>query len=236
MPRSPLSFLQACCPTLKASLSQTSPLPCRLVHTVINLARTEWHFLQQCVLGLYRSSPLDTTAAYVRAKWASLPCGTFLLQTPTIDLFCLSIFIAVQQLCPFPVSLYILSFSTIDVFLFFHTLELYFCVSSISPTALILPSLCHPPSLSVRSSVPCVSMLYISDGWPFLVWRLLSLEQYVSSSSHLCVLYLVLPPLGGECSNHSFSCCCVYFSPTKSDLWKFCPMRIFKLQWLPQIL
>lgn len=91
-----------------------------------------------------------------------LPCGTFLLQTPTIDLFCLLIFIASQDGCTaLPVSCisYSLSFSTLAVFFSFST-----PLNSISASHLwVHPLVCLLFSLSSvtfhLSLSDCVSLM-----------------------------------------------------------------------------
>lgn len=142
-----------------------------------------------------------SAAATEMAKWASLPCGTFLPQTPSIDLSCLLIFIASQDsTTALPVSCISYSLSSSP--------RLSFCSStplnSISASHLevrplcfsssyLPPPVCHLPSLSVRCCVPRVSVLCVSDGWPFLVWRLLS-PLSLWAVLHVCVFSILSLP------------------------------------------
>lgn len=67
-----------------------------------------------------------------------------------------------------------------------------------SSLSYLSPPVCHLPSLSVRCCVPRVPVLCISDGWPFLAWRLLSLLA-VWAAPRVCVFSIC--PLTGKMSN-----------------------------------
>lgn len=214
------SSLRACCPTSKACLSPMSPPPCRLVYFCASALETHRMTFppsmcveSQLFLSVWHWQ--NSRAVYEMVKWASLPRGTFLLQTPTIDLFCLLIFIASQDgTTALPVSCisYSLSFSPWLSFALPHPWTLFLCLiykstHSVSlPLSLsyLSPPLCHLPSLSVRCCVLCVSVLCISDGWPFLVWRLLSLLSTWAALHVQCILYLVLSSPGRKMSRPFF--------------------------------
>lgn len=223
-PQSLRSCLRACCPTSRAFLSPTSPPPCRLVCLCVRSTQG-WHFLYHRAARVDCSSPPDTDRTAERCmRWWNEPFSLvehFCLRRQTIDLFCLLIFIASQDsTTALPVSSisYSLSFSPSPSFrsstplnsisashLRVHPLRL-------SPSYLS-PPLCHLPSLSVRCCVPRVSALCISDGWPFLVWRLLSLLS-MWAALHVCVFSIMssfLPPWEENVQTISFCCCCVYF-------------------------
>lgn len=147
------SSLRVCCPTSRAFLSPTSPPPCRLVYCTwvcvcLKSKHTGCHFLHQRVLRVDCSFSVghwqNSGAAYEMVKWASLPCGTFLLQTPTIDLFCLLIFIASQDgATALPVSCisYSLSFSPWLSFALPHPWTLFLCLIYESTHSISLPPL-----------------------------------------------------------------------------------------------
>lgn len=186
-------------------------------------------------------------AAYEMVKWASLPCGTFLLQTPTIDLFCLVIFIASQD---GPTALvvscisYSLSFSPSLSFALPHPWSLFLSRLWVHPLALSrslslalslisLLLLCHPPSLSVRCCVPCVLMLRISDGWPFPVWRLLSLLS-IWATLHVCVFCILSPSWEGNVQTILCAVAVSYFVTQlygNSALWQ-CHIRRLESNWV----
>lgn len=190
-------------------------------------------------------------AAYEMVKWASLPCGTFLLQTPTIDLFCLVIFIASQD---GPTALvvscisYSLSFSPSLSFALPHPWSLFLSRLWVHPLALSrslslslalsrslisLLLLCHPPSLSVRCCVPCVLMLCISDGWPFPVWRLLSLLS-IWATLHVCVFCILSPSWEGNVQTILCAVAVSYFVSQlygNSVLWQ-CHIRRLESNWV----
>lgn len=132
-----------------------------------------------------------------------------------------------QLLCLFPVSL-IVCLPHPGCLLLFRTLELYFCGSSGSPASLFLPLIslsCHLPSLPVRFCVPRVSALCISDGWPFLVWRLLSLLP----------VYSPPPPLRKKLQFWlCFLCLFCVIAPVIIHNWPsffFQHLHILSLQW-----
>lgn len=148
---------------------------------------------------------LYSRAAYEMVKWASLPCGTFLLQTPTIDLFCLVIFIASQDgttALTVSCTSYSLSFSPSLSFALPHPWTLFLCLISwvhplrFSPPLSLSPL--SPPPLSPSISLCqmlrplCLHVVYIwwltfpSVTAPFS-------PQYVSDSACLCILYRVSP-------------------------------------------
>lgn len=169
-------------------------------------------------------------------KWASLPCGTYLPQTPTIDLFCLLIFIASQDsTTALPVSCisYSLSFSPSLSFALPHPWTLFLCLIYKSTHSLSLPlspsylspPLCHLPSLSVRCCVPSVSVLCISDGWPFLVWRLLSLLS-VWAALRVCV-FCILSSRGRQMSRPFFLLLLCLFCVSQPGLWQLRCLKIF---------
>lgn len=110
------------------------------------------------------------TGAQGELKWTSLPRGTFLPKTPSIDLSCLLIFITSQDSATaLPVSCISYSLSSSPgCLLLFGTLELYFCVSSGSPASLFLPlislSSCLSPSIA-PCQVLCPSCLCVVYIW-----------------------------------------------------------------------
>lgn len=195
---------RVCCPTWRASLSPTSPPPCRWVHLWVCVCvshRDDISSVKLCVesrLFLCRSG----RAASEMVKWASLPRGTFLPPTATIDLFCLLIFIAGQDgATALPVSCISYSLSLSPSV--FHTLELYFCVSSISPPpAFVSPSLSPSISLCQMLCPSCLRVVYI---WWLTFPRVTApfSPQCASASARLCIFYLVFPP-GREMSRPFF--------------------------------
>lgn len=103
----------------------------------------------------------------------------------------------VRLLCLFPVSL-IVCLPHPGCLLLFHTLELYFCVSSGSPASLFLPlislSSCLSPSIA-PCQILCPSCLCVVDIWwlTFLSVTAPFSPRGVSSSTCLCIFYLTPP-------------------------------------------
>lgn len=131
----------------------------------------------------------------------SLPCATFLLQTPTIDLFCLLIFIASQRgTTALPVSCisYSLSFSPSPSFARPHPWTL-FLRPSISPPAVFLSPLSLSSSLSPSISL-CQMLRPLCLGVVYIWWLTFPSvtapfsPRCVSDSARLFILYLVSPP------------------------------------------
>lgn len=185
--------------------------------SVVWSAHTRIHTYDISCVPRVDHSPLLTlteewSAVFEMVKWASLPCGTFLPQTPSIDLSCLLIFMASQD-CPtaLPVSCisYSLSSSPSPPSALPHPWTPFLRLASESTRSASLPLIsplpvCHLPSLSVRCCVPRVSLLCISDVWPFSAWRLLSLRSVWACCAHLCVFYLVSRSLEREMSRPFF--------------------------------
>lgn len=223
--------LRACCPTSKACLSPTSPPPYRLVYCTCACV-----CIRETQVGVSSSMCVESQlllsvwhwqysrAAYEVLKWASLPCGTFLLQMPTIDLLCLLIFIASQEgttALPISCIFYSLSFPPWLSFALPHPWTLFLCLIYKSAHASLPPSLALlslssslSPSISLCQMLRplCLCVVYIwwltfpSVTAPFS-------PQYVSSSARLVyfVSCLVVPREENECPDHSFCCCCIYF-------------------------
>lgn len=106
--------------------------------------------------------------------------------------------------------------------LLLHTLELYFCVSSISPPTPLFPrsltllslSSSLSPSISLCQMLRplCLCVVYI---W-WLTFPGVTAPfspQCVSSSARSVyfVFCLVFPGEENGCPDHSFCCCCIYF-------------------------
>lgn len=169
-------------------------------------------------------------AAYEMVKWASLPCGTFLLQTPTIDLFCLVIFIASQD---GPTALavscisYSLSFSPSLSFALPHPWSLFLSHLWVHPLSLS-PLFLSPPPVSPSISL-CQMLCPLCPHVVYIWWLTFPSvtapfsPQYVSDSACLCILYLV-SLLGGKCPDYSLCCCCVLFCVTA--VWKLCSLTM----------
>lgn len=110
---------------------------------------------------------------------------------------------------------YSLSFSH-SVLRLFHTLELYFCASSISPPSLFSSLLFLPLLLSVTSHLsPSDVMSLVSLSRVYLMvdlsWCDGSFLSSVCERVSTSVYFVSCLPLGGKCPDHSF--CCVYFLP-----------------------